>query len=178
MNATRRTRASGGTGAHTCARHAVGTHGLQAGADGFFSLHRGLELGLCARCRANPGVARSALRTCTCACTCTCAACLAIHRTFGVSRCANSHQGTHCRIGVLDHGPGIAPEQLEAVFQPFHRLDTSRSPATGGSGLGQAIVRELARANDWQIALEANPGGGLQAWLELPQTGPSASLQK
>lgn len=72
-----------------------------------------------------------------------------------------------CRIGVLDHGPGISPEQLEAVFQPFHRLDASRSPATGGSGLGLAIVRELARANGWQVELDARPGGGLQAWIEL-----------
>lgn len=83
-------------------------------------------------------------------------------------------QDTHVHIGVLDHGPGIAPEQREAVFQPFHRLDASRSPATGGSGLGLAIVRELARANGWQVALKANPGGGLQAWLELPSPKPSA----
>jgi two-component system osmolarity sensor histidine kinase EnvZ len=78
----------------------------------------------------------------------------------------------HCRVGVLDHGPGIPAEQMAAVFQPFHRLDASRSPATGGSGLGLAIVRELARANGWQVVLKANPGGGLQAWLELPQPAP------
>jgi two-component system, OmpR family, osmolarity sensor histidine kinase EnvZ len=77
-------------------------------------------------------------------------------------------ENKHCHIGVLDQGPGIAPEQREAMFQPFHRLDASRSPVTGGSGLGLAIVRELARANGWQVALKANPGGGLQAWLELP----------
>lgn len=76
-----------------------------------------------------------------------------------------------CRIGVLDRGPGIAPEQLEAVFQPFFRLDASRSPITGGSGLGLAIVRELARANGWQVSLQPREGGGLQAWIELPQTG-------
>jgi two-component system osmolarity sensor histidine kinase EnvZ len=89
-----------------------------------------------------------------------------------------------CRIGVLDRGPGIAPDQLEAVFQPFYRLDASRSPVTGGSGLGLAIVRELARANGWPVTLEARPGGGLQAWLDLPAKaadGASAtgnSLQK
>jgi two-component system osmolarity sensor histidine kinase EnvZ len=74
----------------------------------------------------------------------------------------------HCRIGVLDRGPGIAPDQLEAVFEPFFRLDASRSPATGGSGLGLAIVRELARVNGWQVTLQARDGGGLQAWIELP----------
>jgi two-component system osmolarity sensor histidine kinase EnvZ len=73
-----------------------------------------------------------------------------------------------CRIGVLDRGPGIAPDQLEAVFQPFFRLDASRSPLTGGSGLGLAIVRELARVNGWQVSLQPRDGGGLQAWIELP----------
>lgn len=73
-----------------------------------------------------------------------------------------------CRIGVLDHGPGIAPDQLEAVFQPFFRLDASRSPVTGGSGLGLTIVRELARVNGWHVTLQARDGGGLQAWIELP----------
>lgn len=87
-------------------------------------------------------------------------------------------ENKRCRIGVLDHGPGIPAGQREAVFQPFHRLDASRSPATGGSGLGLAIVRELARANGWQVELKANPGGGLQAWLELPPTEPPTSLQK
>ena len=73
-----------------------------------------------------------------------------------------------CRIGVLDRGPGIPPEQIEAMFQPFQRLETSRSPATGGAGLGLAIVRELARANGWQARLEPRAGGGLAAWLDLP----------
>ena len=76
-------------------------------------------------------------------------------------------ENKHCHIGVLDHGPGIPVEQMAAVFQPFHRLDASRSPATGGSGLGLAIVRELARANGWQVELAARPGGGLQAWISL-----------
>ncbi|MDP1606114.1 MAG: ATP-binding protein [Rhodocyclaceae bacterium] len=73
--------------------------------------------------------------------------------------------GEHCRIGVLDRGPGIPPDQIETMFQPFHRLDPSRSPATGGAGLGLAIVRELARANGWDVRLEARSGGGLAAWL-------------
>ena len=55
--------------------------------------------------------------------------------------------GNLLQNAILDHGPGIAPGQIEAMFQPFHRLDASRSPVTGGSGLGLAIVRELARAN-------------------------------
>jgi two-component system osmolarity sensor histidine kinase EnvZ len=73
-----------------------------------------------------------------------------------------------CRIGVLDRGPGIPAERIEAMFDPFQRLDDSRSPQTGGAGLGLAIVRELAKANGWQVRLELRPGGGLAAWIELP----------
>ncbi len=73
-----------------------------------------------------------------------------------------------CRMGVLDRGPGIAAEQIEAMFLPFHRADASRSPVHGGNGLGLAIVKELARANGWTVSLSARPGGGLQAWIIVP----------
>ena len=56
-----------------------------------------------------------------------------------------------CRIGVLDRGPGIPPDELETVFRPFYRLEASRSVNTGGSGLGLAIVRQLAMAQGWQV---------------------------
>jgi len=79
--------------------------------------------------------------------------------------CSVSDQ--QCRIGILDRGPGIAADQIEAMFQPFHRLDASRSPVTGGSGLGLAIVRGLARANGWEISLSERPGGGLQASIVI-----------
>jgi len=75
--------------------------------------------------------------------------------------------GTFCRIGVLDRGPGIPADQVEAMFQPFQRLEPSRSPKTGGSGLGLAIVRELAQANGWRVSLSARSGGGMQAWVVL-----------
>jgi two-component system osmolarity sensor histidine kinase EnvZ len=71
-------------------------------------------------------------------------------------------------IGVLDRGSGIPHDQLEAVFRPFHRVDASRSPGTGGSGLGLAIVRQLAQANGWSVSLENRTGGGLAAWVTLP----------
>ncbi|MDX9994378.1 MAG: ATP-binding protein [Rhodocyclaceae bacterium] len=74
-----------------------------------------------------------------------------------------------CRIGILDRGPGIPAERIAAMFEPFQRLDASRSPQTGGAGLGLAIVRELARANGWQVSLEPREGGGLAAWIVLPR---------
>lgn len=73
-----------------------------------------------------------------------------------------------CRIGVLDRGPGIPPDRIAAMFEPFQRIEDSRSPQTGGAGLGLAIVRELAKANGWQVTLEPRAGGGLAAWIELP----------
>jgi signal transduction histidine kinase len=73
------------------------------------------------------------------------------------------------RITIDDRGPGIAPDQLEAVFKPFVRLDTSRSRETGGVGLGLYIARELAHRHGGQITLSNRPGGGLRAELVLPR---------
>jgi two-component system osmolarity sensor histidine kinase EnvZ len=75
--------------------------------------------------------------------------------------------GKTFRIGVLDRGPGIPAEQMSAVFQPFHRVETSRGPSTGGAGLGLAIVRQLADIHAWQVELAPRPDGGLEAWLTL-----------
>jgi two-component system osmolarity sensor histidine kinase EnvZ len=83
-----------------------------------------------------------------------------------------------CVIGVLDQGPGIPVDQLEAAFRPFHRVESSRSPVTGGAGLGLAIVRQLAQANGWRVWLENRPGGGLAAWVSVPnacQSPPAAA---
>lgn len=76
-------------------------------------------------------------------------------------------QGPSCRVGVLDRGPGIPPEHIAAMFEPFQRLDASRSPQGGGAGLGLAIVRELAKANGWRVTLEPRAEGGLAAWIAL-----------
>lgn len=71
-------------------------------------------------------------------------------------------------IRIMDRGPGIPDNAREAVFQPFHRLDPSRSSRTGGSGLGLAIVRQIASANDWSVTLDARPDGGTIARVRLP----------
>jgi two-component system osmolarity sensor histidine kinase EnvZ len=70
-------------------------------------------------------------------------------------------------LKVLDRGPGIPPDQLESVFRPFYRLESSRSITTGGSGLGLAIARQLAEANGWRIELLPREGGGTEARLTL-----------
>ena len=76
--------------------------------------------------------------------------------------------GDTVEIRIMDRGPGIPEDAREAVFQPFRRLDPSRSSRTGGSGLGLAIVRQIAIANDWSIMLDARPGGGTIARVRLP----------
>jgi two-component system, OmpR family, osmolarity sensor histidine kinase EnvZ len=79
----------------------------------------------------------------------------------------------HCPpvIFVLDRGPGIPEDEREAVFRPFYRLEHSRSRRTGGSGLGLAVARQLAIANDIEIHLGARHGGGTVASVYLPPAG-------
>lgn len=81
-------------------------------------------------------------------------------------------QPTELRVWVDDRGPGIPAEQLEAVFQPFYRVDTSRSKQTGGSGLGLYIARDLARRQGGEVTLVQREGGGLRAELRLPLSQP------
>ena len=69
-------------------------------------------------------------------------------------------------------GPGIAPGELERVFEPFHRLESSRSRDTGGSGLGLAIARQIARAHGGDVTLANRSPRGLRALLTLPLQAP------
>jgi signal transduction histidine kinase len=72
------------------------------------------------------------------------------------------------RIVIDDDGPGIAEAELERVFDPFVRLEGSRSRETGGAGLGLAIARSIARAHGGDVKLRNREGGGLSAVLSLP----------
>jgi signal transduction histidine kinase len=71
------------------------------------------------------------------------------------------------RISVLDRGPGIPAQSLEAVFEPFVRLEESRNRQSGGTGLGLAIARQLTLAMDASLTLHNREGGGLEARLIL-----------
>jgi two-component system osmolarity sensor histidine kinase EnvZ len=72
-------------------------------------------------------------------------------------------------IAIDDDGPGIPPDQRDAVFRPFVRLDPSRNIATGGVGLGLTIARDVAHSHGGEIALEDSPLGGLRVLLTLPR---------
>ncbi len=70
-------------------------------------------------------------------------------------------------IVVDDDGPGLKPEDVEKVFDPFVRLEGSRSRETGGLGLGLTLARALARGHGGDITLVNRAGGGLRATLTL-----------
>ena len=63
-------------------------------------------------------------------------------------------------LSVADTGNGIPEELRERVFEPFFRVDKSRSRALGGVGLGLALVREIVRVHDGSITVRSNPSGG------------------
>ncbi len=71
-------------------------------------------------------------------------------------------------IAVDDDGPGIPADRREEAFRPFHRLDTGRTLATGGVGLGLAIARDIARGHGGDILLGDSKLGGLRAVVRLP----------
>ena len=73
------------------------------------------------------------------------------------------------RLQVEDNGPGIAPQDREAVFQRFYRGEASAARA--GSGLGLSIVREIARLHGAAVVLGDTPGGGLTVALHFPPAG-------
>ncbi len=76
--------------------------------------------------------------------------------------------GDQVEIMIDDDGPGIPEARRADAFQPFVRLEPSRNPATGGTGLGLTIARDIARGHGGDLTLEDSPHGGLRAVLKLP----------
>ena len=71
-------------------------------------------------------------------------------------------------VEIEDDGPGIPPEALDLVFEPFHRGEPSRNRETGGVGLGLPIARNILRAHGGDVTLANRPAGGLKATVTLP----------
>ncbi len=71
-------------------------------------------------------------------------------------------------ICIEDNGPGLPDDELETVFQPFHRGEGSRNRATGGVGLGLGIARAIARTHGASLRLENRVAGGLAAIVHFP----------
>jgi signal transduction histidine kinase len=74
----------------------------------------------------------------------------------------------HVEIQVRDTGPGIPHSQQELIFEPFVQGDSSMTREKGGSGLGLAVSRRLARALGGEITLESEPGNGCSFTLRIP----------
>lgn len=87
------------------------------------------------------------------------------------ARVMAAQEGDRAVISIVDEGPGLSEDEIEAVFEPFHRGERSRSRQTGGAGLGLAVARQAARGAGGDVTLKNRPGGGLIARLELPIAG-------
>jgi two-component system osmolarity sensor histidine kinase EnvZ len=79
-----------------------------------------------------------------------------------------AHAGGAIEITIDDDGPGIPADKREEVFKPFFRLDPSRNPRTGGTGLGLTIARDVMHSHGGELTLTDSPFGGLRARLRLP----------
>jgi signal transduction histidine kinase len=79
-----------------------------------------------------------------------------------------TREGDHARIDVRDHGPGIDPDDLDRVFEPFFRGERSRNRDTGGIGLGLGGVGGIARAHGGDATMANHPDGGALASVWLP----------
>lgn len=81
-----------------------------------------------------------------------------------------THEGAHAVLCVEDDGPGIAPDERQRVFEPFVRLDPSRDRATGGCGLGLAIVHSIAQAMGGEVTCDESASGGAKFCFRWPIT--------
>ena len=71
-------------------------------------------------------------------------------------------------MSVVDHGPGLKPDDAGRVFEPFYRADPSRSRDSGGAGLGLSIVAAVVDAHGGSVKVSDTPGGGATFEVELP----------
>ncbi len=88
---------------------------------------------------------------------------------------AVTREGEEIVCTIDDLGPGLPPDQLEAVFSPFRRLELSRNRATGGAGLGLSISRSVLERNGGEVVLCNRISGGARALVRLPGIADASS---
>ncbi len=86
----------------------------------------------------------------------------------GAARVGVVADGGHAVVTIDDDGPGIPESELERVFAPFYRVESSRNRETGGTGLGLSVARSVMRAHGGDIALTNRSSGGLSALVTVP----------
>ncbi|MDQ2942771.1 MAG: sensor histidine kinase, partial [Candidatus Dormibacteraeota bacterium] len=72
------------------------------------------------------------------------------------------------RLSVADHGPGLGPDELAHIFEPFYRADPSRARDSGGAGLGLSIVSAVVSAHRGEVHVKETAGGGVTFEVVLP----------
>jgi signal transduction histidine kinase len=88
-----------------------------------------------------------------------------------ISITATAYDG-RVEFAVADNGPGIPPDELDRIFDRFHRTDAARDRRRGGTGLGLAIARALVEAHNGRIWAESEPGAGATLRFDLPRFRP------
>ena len=83
-------------------------------------------------------------------------------------RISTKCEGSEVKILVQDHGPGVPESELDNLFKPFYRVDTSRERRTGGVGLGLAIAERSIKLHNGKIQAGNVKGGGFQIEISLP----------
>ncbi len=92
----------------------------------------------------------------------------ALHYGGNARVCLSPPEAGQLTLLVEDDGPGIPLSELDRVFQPYHRVETSRNRETGGTGLGLPIARNILRAHGGDVTLSNREGGGMRATVILP----------
>ncbi len=82
-----------------------------------------------------------------------------------------STEDSVARLSVADHGPGLAADDIDRIFEPFYRADPSRSRDSGGAGLGLSIVSAVVTAHGGHVKVRETEGGGATFEVELPLAG-------
>ncbi len=95
----------------------------------------------------------------------------------GVVVLASGIRGGELVIEVVDHGPGIPPEELPLIFERFYRVDKARSRARGGAGLGLPIAKTIIAAHGGRIEAMSHPGQGTTMRIFLPLAAPASIPQ-
>ena len=81
-------------------------------------------------------------------------------------------------ISVIDQGIGIAPAEIDRIFERFYRVDPARHRSTGGTGLGLSIVKHVAATHGGDVKVWSSPGRGSTFTLILPQHIPSPTADE